>query len=158
MNPSNLVADPSGVVKLIDFGVAEIEGQPPRTRTGALRGTPAYMSPEQVKSRPLDPRSDLFSAGILLWELVANRPLFQQENEYETLRLVNETTAPPLRTLDLAVPTGIERLLVRALSRDRDRRFQTATEFLSELRDAARREGVLLDRAALAAEVAAADR
>jgi len=158
VNPSNVVADPRGNAKLIDFGVAEIQGQPAMNRTGALRGTPAYMSPEQVKSRPLDPRSDLFSAGVLLWELLANRPLFQQDNEFETLRLVNETVAPPLRSLDATVPTGLERLLVRALTRDPDRRFQTAIEFLTELRDTARREGIPLDRKLLADEVAAVGR
>lgn len=154
VNPDNLVAAPEGIAKLIDFGIAEAQGaSQARERSGALRGTPAYMSPEQVKSRPLDPSSDLFSAGVVLWELLANRPLFAQANEFETLRHVCEVPATPLRLVDAALPAAFERLCVRALARARDRRFQSAGEFLAELRDAAHREGYPMDRASLASEV-----
>jgi serine/threonine protein kinase len=155
VNPDNVVAAPEGVAKLIDFGIAEAQGaSQTRERSGALRGTPAYMSPEQVKSRPLDPSSDLFSAGVVLWELLANRTLFAQANEFETLRHVCEVPATPLRLVDPSLPASFERLCVRALARERERRFQRADEFLAELRDAAHREGFPLDRASLAAEVA----
>ncbi len=154
VNPLNLVASPGGVAKLIDFGVAERQGETPRHRAGALRGTPAYMSPEQVRGRPaLDPRSDLFSAGILLWELFADRPLFERENQFETLRQVAEGAAPPLRSVDRAIPVVFERMCVRALASDRDRRFQTAGGFLHALRRSCQREGLSLDRSALAQEV-----
>src|SRR5207244_13213206 len=109
---------------------------------GALRGTPAYMSPEQVKSRPLDARSDLFSAGIALWELLANRPLFSAQTEFETLRRVRELPAPPLRAVWPLAPTGLERILVHALSKDPVQRFQTAGEFSDELASVATRAGI----------------
>jgi serine/threonine-protein kinase len=154
VNPANLVVSVEGLAKLIDFGVAERQGSAVQERTGALRGTPAYMSPEQVKGRPpLDARSDLFSAGIVLWELFADEPLFEHEGEFETLRRVAEEAAPPLRMRKGAVPTSFERLCVRALAKDRDRRFQSADEFLAALHEAIRREGLPLDRARLAAEV-----
>lgn len=154
VNPDNLVASPAGLAKLIDFGIAEPQSATSeRERAGALRGTPAYMSPEQVKSRPLDPRSDLFSAGIVLWELLAGQPLFSQPNEFETLRFVCEVPATPLRLLDPSIPTSFERLCVRALAQSRDRRFQSADEFAISLREACQREGIALDRSLLAAEV-----
>jgi serine/threonine-protein kinase len=111
------------------------------------------MSPEQVKARPLDARSDLFSAGAALWELFANRPLFAAETEYETLRRVRELPAPPLRAVWTEAPTALERLLVRALSKDATQRFQTAAEFAAELESAAVRAGLPPGQPALAAEV-----
>ena len=155
VNPDNVVAAPEGVAKLIDFGIAEPQAGADTPRAGTLRGTPAYMSPEQVKDRPLDIRSDLFSAGVLLWEVLANRPLFQQDSEFETLRHVCEVTAPPLRTIDPSMPTAFERLCVRALTREKERRFSSAEEFLDTVRAACDREGILLDRKALSDEVRA---
>jgi len=153
VNPHNLVASPAGLVKLIDLGVAESAALPRPGPSGALRGTPAYMSPEQVRARPLDGRSDLFAAGVVLWELLANRPLFQQESEFETLRHVADVPAPPLRTVDPAIPVSLERLAVRALAREPERRFQSAAQMRGALAAACWREGLPADRRALAAEV-----
>jgi serine/threonine-protein kinase len=112
------------------------------------------MSPEQVKSRPLDARSDLFSAGIALWELLANRPLFSAETEFETLRRVREMAAPPLRAIWPDAPTGLERILVRALSKDPALRFQTAAEFAAELGSVGARAGLTSGGESLSAAVA----
>ena len=156
VNPDNLVARPDGSVKLIDLGLAQAlpEGGTVASPDGALRGTPAYMSPEQVKSRPLDARSDLFSACIVVWELLANRPLFAAATEFETLRRVRELPAPPLRAVWPEAPTVLERLLVRGLAKDPAERFQSAQELLDGLQGAVRREGLAGGQAALAAEVA----
>ncbi len=156
VNPDNLVARPDGSVKLIDLGLAQALGPEGNVTSpdGALRGTPAYMSPEQVKSRPLDARSDLFSCGIALWELLANRPLFGAETEFETLRRVREMAAPPLRAIWPDAPTGLERILVRALSKDPAQRFQTAAEFATELESVAARAGLTSGSESLAAAVA----
>ena len=156
VNPDNLVACADGSVKLIDLGLAQVldaTGSVP-SPDGALRGTPSYMSPEQVKSRPLDARSDLFSAGAALWELFANRPLFAALQEFETLRRVREWPAPPLRAVWPEAPTSLERLLVRALAKDPLQRFQSAAQFAGELLAAAARAGLEDGRTALAAEVA----
>ena len=156
VNPDNLVARPDGTVKLIDLGLAQLRSAAGTAASpdGALRGTPAYMSPEQVKSRPLDARSDLFSAGVVLWELLANRPLFDAETDFETLRRVLELPAPPLRSVWQLAPTSLERLCVRALAKDPEQRFQTAVAFAEALHNASAREGLLGGEAALAAEVA----
>jgi eukaryotic-like serine/threonine-protein kinase len=155
VNPDNLVARPDGSVKLIDLGLAQelsADGSVP-SPDGALRGTPAYMSPEQVKSRPLDARSDLFSAAVALWELLANRPLFAAETEFETLRRVRELPAPPLRAVWPEAPTGLERILVRALSKDAASRFQSAADFSAELNAVAARSGLTSGPESLAAAV-----
>jgi len=156
VNPGNLVARPDGSVKLIDLGLAQAlpPGGSVPSPDGALRGTPAYMSPEQVKARPLDARSDLFSAGAALWELLANRPLFAAETEFETLRRVREMPAPPLQSVWPQAPTGLTRLLVGALAKDPEQRFQSASGFLRELREAATRAGLQAGQPALALAVA----
>ena len=156
ISPDALVARYDGSVKLIDLGLSQTlrpDGtvHPP---DGALRGSPAYLSPEQVKARPLDPRSDLFSASVLLWELLANRPLFAAETAYETLTRVRVMPAPPLRSVWHEAPTALERILVRALSKEPATRFQTAADLAQELRVAVRREGLPVGPAALAAETA----
>lgn len=156
ISPDALVARYDGSVKLIDLGLSQTlrpDGtvHPP---DGALRGSPAYLSPEQVKARPLDPRSDLFSASVLLWELLANRPLFAAETAYDTLTRVRVMPAPPLRSVWREAPTSLERILVRALSKEPATRFQTAADLAQELRGAVRREGLPVGPAALAAETA----
>ncbi len=156
VNPDNLVARPDGAVTLIDLGLAQRLSPDGTVASpdGALRGTPAFMSPEQVKSRPLDARSDLFSACVVLWELLANRPLFAAETEFETLRRVRELPAPPLRAVWPEAPTVLERLLVRGLAKDPLQRFQSAAELREALHRAALREGMTDGKAALASEVA----
>jgi serine/threonine protein kinase len=156
LSPDNLVASPTGALKLIDLGLAQTLGADGTVRLadGAIRGTPAYLSPEQVKSRPLDARSDLFSVGTLLWELLANRPLFASESDFETLRRVREMPAPPLRAVWPEAPTSLERILVRALAKDAVQRYPRAVHLADELRVAGRREGLPVGPDALAAEVA----
>jgi serine/threonine protein kinase len=156
VNPDNIVARPDGSVTLIDLGLAQrlsADGSV-ASPDGALRGTPSFMSPEQVKSRPLDARSDLFSACVVLWELLANRPLFSAETEFETLRRVRELPAPPLRAVWPEAPTVLERLLVRGLAKDPLQRFQSAAELADALHRASLREGMTDGQAALADEVA----
>jgi serine/threonine-protein kinase len=156
VHPDNLVVRPDGSVKLIDLGLAQLLNSSGSVASpdGALRGTPAYMSPEQVKSRPLDARSDLFSAGVVLWELLANRPLFAAETEFETLRRVRELPAPPLRAVWPEAPTGLERILVRALAKGAAQRFQSAEEFAGELEAVAARAGLTSGAESLAGAVA----
>lgn len=149
LNPENVVIDASGAARLLDFGISEVVGEPTPARCGALRGTPAYMSPEQVRGEPLDPRSDLFSAGVVLWELLCGRPLFHHDSEFESLRRICETNAPPIRSLAPEVGTGMERVVVRALARDRERRFPTAAAMREDLLQAGERVDVTPSRRAV---------
>ncbi len=154
VNPENVVAGPEGALKLIDLGIAAplgVDGA--AAGDGALRGTAAYMAPEQVKGRALTVRADLFSAGIVLWELLANRPLFAAQSEFETLRRVREMPAPPLRAVWREAPTVLERLCVRALAKEPEHRFASAAEMAEALHQAALREGIAAGPEALAAAV-----
>lgn len=128
VNPGNLLVSVDGEVKLTDFGVAEGEGVGAPRVEGMLRGTPPYMAPEQVRGERVDPRTDLFSAGIVLWELLTGRELFSAESEFETLRKVTEhQAAPPSVYADL--PADFDAVTAKALQRNPDDRFQSATEF-----------------------------
>ena len=156
VNPANLLLDRAGAVKLTDFGVAEASLHPEaRAEAGALCGTPAYMSPEQVLGKPLDPRSDLFSAGSLLYECLANRPPFESAVEYELLSQVREARPAPI-AWDAPGLEELQPLLSRALAPNAESRFATAAEFRRVLLDAADKLGHKPSAETLAETVAAA--
>jgi len=131
VNPANILLSVAGDVKLTDFGVAEVEGQG-KPASGALRGTVPYMSPEQVLGQPLDARSDLYSAGIVLWELFTNRRLFGADSEGQAMLKVRDGVVP-LIVPDESLPFYATQVVRRALFADRNLRFQSATEFLRAL-------------------------
>jgi cysteine-rich repeat protein len=130
VSPGNVLLGFEGSVKLTDFGIARQAGQRPMTQAGLVRGTIAYMSPEQCRGETLDRRSDVFSMGSLLYELVTGRRPFQAENDYAVLRLIAEGARPepPSRLLGEDCPPGLDELVMRALEPDRDARFPTAEE------------------------------
>jgi serine/threonine-protein kinase len=132
VNPANILLSVQGDVKLTDFGVAEVEGMM-RGEAGALRGTLAYMSPEQVLGHPVDSRSDLFSVGVMLWEMFSNRRLFTGEGEADVMLRVRDARVPSLSTLVPGLPHYAVQIARRALFADRNRRFQSAAEFMRAL-------------------------
>ena len=140
VNPSNVLLSVSGEVKLTDFGVAEAEGVT-RGEAGALRGTIAYMSPEQVLGQPVDARSDLYSAGIVLWELWTNRRLFAADNDLDLMRRVRDAAALPVTDFVPELPHFAAQIARRALFADRTRRFQNAAEFQRALQALSQRMG-----------------
>ncbi len=140
VNPANLLLSVSGEVKLTDFGVADVEGGT-RGDAGALRGTLPYMSPEQVLGQPLDTRSDLFSVGIMLWELLSGRRLYSGDGEAELMHRVRDARAPLLSTVAPGLPEYAEQVVRKALFADRARRFQSAAEFIRALETLSRRTG-----------------
>lgn len=131
----NLLFGYDGILRLLDFGVAKTEDQSQRTRTGAQKGTVAYMSPEQILARPLDRRVDIFSLGIVLWETTVGKRLFQAENDFATAARVRQASVPKPSTLRPGYPKGLEEIVLRALQRDPDQRFQTAGELATALRE-----------------------
>lgn len=141
VNPGNLLVGRDGRVKLTDFGVAEGEGVGAARVSGALRGTPAYMAPEQVHGGHVDPRSDLFSTGIVLWELFAGRDLFPGESEFETLRRVVEHQPAPPSVYAPDLPEAFDALCARALAKDPEARFPSAAHFGRALLEAAKAQG-----------------
>ncbi len=140
VNPANVLLSVSGDVKLTDFGVAEVEGLM-RGEAGALRGTLPYMSPEQVLGQPVDHRSDLFSAGIILWELYANRRLYEGQGELELMHKVRDARVPHLSKVNPDVPELAQQIVRRALFADRRLRFQSAAELQKALEVLAMRQG-----------------
>jgi len=128
VNPANVLLSVTGEVKLTDFGVAEVEGLM-RGDAGALRGTIPYMSPEQVLGLPVDSRSDLYSAGIILWELFSGKRLFDGATEAEMMHKVRDARVPSLSGLAPELPDYGVQLVRRALFADKTKRFQTASEF-----------------------------
>jgi serine/threonine-protein kinase len=110
---------------------------------GSLRGTVAYMSPEQVLGLPVDGRSDLYAVGIILWELLSNRRLFGTEGvgEAELMHRVRDARVPLLSSLDLGLPDYAVQVVRKALFADREHRFQTAADFIKALEVLAKRAG-----------------
>jgi serine/threonine protein kinase len=133
VSPSNVIVAFDGIVKLVDFGVAKAASSTIKTRTGTLKGKIAYMSPEQARGAPLDRRSDIFSLGIVLWEMVTTQRLFRGENDLATLQLV--INQPPKRPSEVApeCPPELEAIIMRALSQDVARRYQSAAELERDL-------------------------
>jgi len=125
VSPQNLMMSASGELKLIDFGIAKFAGSESRTKTGVVKGKHAYMSPEQVRRRPLSGRSDLFSLGVILWELACGQRLFKCETVLETLERVEAAEVePPSSRVNL--PAGLSHWLMACLARDPEARPERA--------------------------------
>jgi serine/threonine-protein kinase len=122
ISPQNLLCTYSGQVKLLDFGIALAPDREVKTATGLIKGKLRYMSPEQIQGLPLDGKSDVFSLGIVGWELLAGRPLFQAESEYKCMRLICEEPIPDLRRERPDLPEPLAGALMACLERDRDKR------------------------------------
>jgi serine/threonine-protein kinase len=128
VSPGNIVATYFGEVKLIDFGVAKAATNVVRTRTGILKGKVAYMSPEQLRSRGVDRRSDVFSTGVVLWELLAGARLFARETDAATLYAILDDDIPSVQARRPDVPDELARIVERALARAPEDRWATAED------------------------------
>lgn len=139
IKPANLLIESSGRVKLTDFGVARIQDSADATRTqGTLVGTLKYMSPEQVQGQKVDNRSDLFSAGVVLYQLLTGTRPFDGANDFEVMRnIATQDHAPPSHH-NPGLPAEIDSVVARALSKAREQRYATAAEFSTALQAAVR--------------------
>jgi len=142
VSPHNLMVTEAGVVKLVDFGIAKVRSTAMRTESGTVRGKGPYLAPEQTRGRPLDRRADIFSLGTTLYELLVGVALFERETVFNTLKAINEDPIPPPSSVRLDVPEGIDAVVMRALQRDPERRYETAAEMAAELRLARERNGL----------------
>jgi eukaryotic-like serine/threonine-protein kinase len=133
VSPSNVLVSYEGGVKLVDFGVAKAATVVSETRDGIIKGKYGYMSPEQCLGSPLDRRSDLFAVGILLWEMTVGRRLYKVSGDLATLQRVVYVDAPKPSRFVPGYPPALERVVMRALARDVDRRYQTAEQMQLEL-------------------------
>jgi PAS domain S-box-containing protein len=133
---SNILMSYRGDVKLADFGIAKILGTTDATESGMLKGKFAYMSPEQVDGDPATHRSDLFSLGVVMWELLTARRLFKTDSQVRTLKAVQSKHAEPPSLKAEGIPGDLDALVLRLLEKDPAKRFQSATAVLDALDDA----------------------
>jgi len=133
VSPPNVLLTYDGGVKLIDFGIAKASSRATRTRAGRLKGKIAYMSPEQVQGKNIDQRADLFSLGVLLYELITARSLFHGKNQIDTMHQVRKADVPPPSSINPDVPGEVDALLLKALARDREERYQSAANLREEI-------------------------
>lgn len=150
VSPGNVLIGRSGDVKLTDFGIVRSSFIDRRTYPGELKGKMGYMSPEQVVGAELDARSDLFTVGIVLAEMLLCRPLFPGRNELDILSRIFEADLRVLERFGTHLPVELRSALTRALAREPNARFQSAREFADAIRAVARRSGVGLTEADLA--------
>jgi serine/threonine protein kinase len=149
VSPGNVIVTYEGGIKLLDFGIASAAIRSHRTQTGALRGKIGYMSPEQARSEPIDRRTDVFAAGVILYELSTGRKLHKIASDYEMLKRVAEAKFARPRELDPSYDERLEQIVLRALDPDRSRRYQTAVELQMDLETLARQRKLFLSSNAL---------
>ena len=157
IKPDNVMVRPDGLVKVLDFGVAKLSevaaiGSTPRTTdpealtvplantsTGMIIGTATYMSPEQARGKAIDGRSDIFSFGVVLYELLSGVRPFTGENAMDVLGSIVADEPKPLRELRPSLPVDLEQMVQKSLQKDREKRYQTAGEVFSALKALLRR-------------------
>ena len=147
IKPENMMLRPDGYVKVLDFGLAKPSQQEtpatstqaptvaaPKTEPGMLLGTLAYMSPEQTRGKAVDARTDIFSFGVLLYEMVTGRAPFEGETTSDIIASILRSDPPPLAFRSPEAPPELERIVTKALAKNRDERYQTAQDLLIDLK------------------------
>jgi eukaryotic-like serine/threonine-protein kinase len=133
VSPHNVMISYEGDVKLLDFGIVRV-GEVAEEEAGRLAGGKfAYMAPEQAQGQTVDGRSDIFAAGIILYELITGQRLYAGKDRSEKMRMVRNAEIPPPRAVNPEIPARLEEILLRALARDADERYQQARDFQEDL-------------------------
>ena len=135
VSPGNIMIGAGGEVKLVDFGIARARGRLQNSVSGTLQGKFVYMSPEQAEGRRVGPASDIFSCGLVLYELICGKRPFEGESETDTLRRVRECKIVPPQHIDAEIPVELSDMVMKALDSDPDKRFRSAEEMAQHLRN-----------------------
>lgn len=133
VSPQNVLIGYEGEVKLIDFGIAKAAGKASKTQAGILKGKFGYMSPEQVRGLPIDRRSDIFALGIILYEMLTGQRLFVGESDFSTLEKVRNVEVVPPSSFNSQVPEPLEHIVLKALAKDVEDRYQNALDLHDDL-------------------------
>lgn len=136
LKPANIIVSPTGEVKVTDFGIAQALGASRTTREGRIIGTLEYIAPERVAGKPADARSDLYSMGIVLFEMLTGTLPFQSDSEFDLMLAQVQHPVPKPRDRIQGLPPEVEEIVLKALEKDPERRYQDAFTFASELRQA----------------------
>jgi serine/threonine protein kinase len=139
IKPDNVMVRPDGYAKVLDFGLVKLTEVEPvsgaaNTQLGVAMGTLAYMSPEQASGEPVDHRTDIWSLGVVLYELATGRKPFSTETRQATINAILSAQPTPATTVDATLPPDLDRILSKALDKDRELRYQTASDFRTDLR------------------------
>ncbi len=149
LKPENIMIRADGIVKVLDFGLAKLTGlsagsvdtegetlakMPTQTTPGMLMGTLIYMSPEQVRGQKLDARSDIFSLGIVIYEMLAGREPFDKPTSGDVIAAILTENPPPLSQVRPETPAELERIVGKALKKNKDERYQTARDLLNDIK------------------------
>lgn len=137
LSPPNVYMTVNGLAKILDFGISKSTQSVVQTATGQIRGKFTYMSPEQLRGRDLDPRSDVFSLAIMVLELLTGSRLFKRKSKLQTFQAVTQAEIPKASDLNPAIPNAISDAIEIGLARDRDHRFASARAFGTALTEAA---------------------
>lgn len=151
VSPPNVLISREGDVKLCDFGIAKAFSKATQTRDGLLKGKLKYMSPEQGSGKAIDHRSDLFSLGLVLYEMVTAQKVFDGASEAEILQQVRDPKVAPPSTVNPELPEDVDRIVLKALEPDPDARYQYAADMERDLEESMRSHGWAPDASALAA-------
>jgi serine/threonine protein kinase len=150
ISPQNIVITFTGDVKIVDFGIAKSDkptGE--ETKDGQLKGKVPYMSPEQAQGHDIDARSDIFAVGVVLFELTTGKRLFKGSSEFETLKLILEREYPTPGSVRPGYPKALEHIVMRALAKKREDRYQTAREMQADLEAFVREERIAVSTVSL---------
>ena len=124
ISPHNIMLTFDGAIKVIDFGIAKAETNTESTQAGTIKGKISYLAPEYLEGYELDPRYDEFAVGITIWELLCNRKLFKAKNELAILKKIQECKIPPPSTINPRVSKELDKIVLKSLSRDRNKRYE----------------------------------
>lgn len=133
VKPGNIMLVGERHAKIMDFGIARMKSSDVRTQSGTMMGSPKYMSPEQVGGHPVDHRSDVFSLGVLLYEMLTGQPAFAEANLGALLNAIMRTSPRPLAELRPEVPASLELVITRAMQKNPQARYQDAAEMARDL-------------------------
>ena len=133
VSPPNILVSWNGEVKLTDFGLAKATTQLESTDPGVVKGKYAYLSPEAAFAKQVDHRSDIYAVGILAFEMLTGRRLFKGKNDFQTIAMVRAGEIPSIRSFNKEVPKELEKIIMKALTKDVNQRYQTADEFAHDL-------------------------